>query len=141
MIREQQYINPIDFELSTALGIDLPTNGPAGATFKLNYLSIDQAFANAKNLLFTNKGERVMQPNFGCDLQNMVFEQVNEDIIELVESNIKTAFSYWLPYIYINKLEVEPYEDKNRINILFIMSLQGNKIDTRSIQFDVLNTQ
>ena len=79
MIREQQYINPIDFELSTALGIDLPTNGPAGATFKLNYLSIDQAFANAKNLLFTNKGERVMQPNFGCDLQNTVFEQVNEE--------------------------------------------------------------
>lgn len=140
MIREQQYINPIDFELSTALGLDLPINGPVGSIFKLNYLSIDQAFANAKNLLFTNKGERVMQPNFGCDLQNIIFEQVSEDIIELVESNIRTAFSYWLPYIYINKLEVVPYEDRNRINILFIISLQGNKIETRSIQFDVINT-
>ncbi|MSW51811.1 MAG: hypothetical protein F2817_13110, partial [Actinobacteria bacterium] len=49
-------INPIDFEPDVALGIDLPMINGAGAAFKLNYMSIDQAVANAKNLILTDKG-------------------------------------------------------------------------------------
>ena len=36
----------------------------------------EQAFSNIKNLLLTQKGERVGQPNFGSNLPSLLFEQV-----------------------------------------------------------------
>ena len=132
-------INPIDFELSTAIGIDLPMMSSAGSQFQQNYFSIDQALANAKNLLLTNRGERIMQPNLGCNLDNLLFQNITEDLIADTESFIKTSFNYWLPYIFINKLLVTPSEDQNSIYISLTISLTGNTIDTRSITLEILN--
>jgi phage baseplate assembly protein W len=132
-------INPIDFELSTAIGIDLPMMGSVGGLFQQTYFSIDQALANARNLLLTNKGERIMQPTLGCDLSNILFENITEDLVTSIESNVRSSFNYWLPYIFINELLVTPNEDQNRINLKMTISLNNNATDTRSIQLEILN--
>ena len=131
-------INPIDFEPSTAIGIDLPMMSNAGGLFQQNYFSLDQAVANAKNLLLTNKGERVMQPNLGCDLNKILFENITDDLVASIESTIRSSFNYWLPYIFINELLVMPSEDQNRIYLKLTISLNGNPIDTRSIQLEIV---
>ena len=132
-------INPIDFEPDVALGIDLPMINGAGAAFKLNYMSIDQAVANAKNLILTDKGERIMLPEFGCNLKSILFDPIDESINENLEVIIKDSFDYWLPYIFINSVIVTNNADRNRINILLSISLQDNKLDTRSIEIAVEN--
>ena len=132
-------INPIDFELSTAIGIDLPMMSSAGSQFQQNYFSIDQALANAKNLLLTNRGERIMQPRLGCNLDSILFQNITEDLVDDIESFIKTNFNYWLPYIVINKLLVTPSEDQNSIYLSLTISLSGNTVDTRSITLEILN--
>ena len=132
-------INAIDLEKDIALGLDLPIMGKSGTLFQLNYLSIDQALANAKNLLLTDRGERVMHPTFGCDLKNILFENLNDDLAITVEGNIARSFNYWLPYIFINELLVTPNEDQNRINLKMTISLNGNAADIRSIQLEILN--
>ena len=132
-------INPIDFEPNVALGIDLPMIAGAGAAFKLNYMSIDQAVANAKNLILTDRGERVMLPEFGCNLKSILFDPIDESINENLEKIIKESFDYWLPYIFINNVDVTNNPDTNRINILLTISLQDNKLDTRSILVAVEN--
>lgn len=133
-------IHPLDFEQDVAIGIDLPMIA-GGAAFKSNYTTLDQATANAKNLLLTNKGERIMQPDFGCDLNKSLFENITEDLTILVQDIIKSSFNYWLPYIFINELSVTPKEDENKIFIKLVISLEGNKFDTRSIQLELTNTQ
>lgn len=130
-------ISPIDFEKDVAVGIDLPMVGDYGSSFKLNYTSLDQAVANAKNLLLTNRGERVMQPEFGCDLSNILFENITAEVLSTVETNIRNNFDYWLPYVFINELNVTPDEDFNRIFISITISLEGNAFDTRSISLEV----
>jgi phage baseplate assembly protein W len=134
-------IHPLDFEPDIAIGIDLPMMAGAGAAFKLNYTTLDQAVANAKNLLLTNRGERIMQPDFGCDLRNTLFENITDDLYTKLEDRIRSNFDYWLPYIFINELLIVPGEDQNRIYITLIISLEGNKFDTRSIQLEVNNEQ
>jgi phage baseplate assembly protein W len=37
---------------------------------------------NLKNLIFTNPGERVMDPNFGVGFYNLLFENATDDILE-----------------------------------------------------------
>jgi len=134
-------IHPLDFEPDVAIGIDLPMMAGTGAAFKLNYTTLDQAVANAKNLLLTNRGERIMQPDFGCDLRNTLFENITEDLITKIEDRIKSNFDYWLPYIFINELSIIPSEDQNRIYVSLTISLEGNKFDTRSIQLEMINEQ
>jgi phage baseplate assembly protein W len=134
-------INPLDFEPDVAIGLDLPLVASHGSTFKLNYLSLDQALANAKNLLLTNKGERVMQPDFGCDLRKAVFDNITEEMVLKVDNTIRQAFSFWLPYVFINELVVDPNEDQNRVTVRLSISLVGNELDTRSIQLEIINQQ
>ena len=134
-------INPLDFEPDIAIGIDLPMMSSVGAGFQQTYFSLDQAVANAKNLLYTNRGERIMQPLFGCNLRAVLFENITEDMLLTIESTIKDSFKYWLPYIFINELSVEGDPDRNRILVTMSISLNGNTFDTRSIQVIVTNNQ
>ncbi len=134
-------INPIDLEPDVAVGIDLPMSRPSGADFKLNYTTIDQAVANAKNLLLTEKGERVMIPTFGCDIKKTLFENITEETIETLRQNIETNFATFLPYIFINELTITDDVDNNKMFIKMVISLQGNQFDTRPILVEINTTQ
>jgi len=128
----------IDNQSNIAIGLDLPTNSNQGSLFKMNYLTIDQALANAKNLIYTNHGERPMHPYFGCNLRAQLFENATEDLIDNIGNTIEENFKIWLPYIFINELLVEESElYSNRVNIRLVISLQNNQIDTRSIVLEV----
>lgn len=133
-------VDPIDLELNTAVGIDLPLVESRGSSFKLNYTSLDQAVANAKNLLLTDRGERVMQPEFGCDLRKSLFQQITDELVEEIDTRIRTSFAYWLPYIFINELKVIANPDRNNIGLSLSISLDKNKFSTRSIQLTLTLT-
>jgi phage baseplate assembly protein W len=110
--------------------------------FKLNYLTIDQAVANAKNLLFTNHGERPMLPTFGCNLRRVLFENATEELTSELEDSIRDNFQVWLPYIFINELVVDaPDLSPNRVDVSLTISLVGNQFDTRSIELQLETAQ
>ncbi len=134
-------INPIDLEPDVAVGVDLPMSRPNGADFQLNYTTIDQAVANAKNLLLTEKGERIMIPTFGCDIKKTLFENITEETIETLRQNIETNFATFLPYIFINELTITEDADNNKMFIKMVISLQGNQFDTRPILVEINTTQ
>lgn len=134
-------IDPIDFEPDIAVGIDLPMIAPKGTLFKQNYTTLDQAYANAKNLLLTNTGERIMQPNFGCNLRSFLFENMTEDSIAILEDNIRSGFQLWLPYVGISTLDIMPSEETKSLFVSLKIYLKGNDLDKRSINFEITNTQ
>ena len=49
--REEFTLEPMDFENDISLGLSLPFTEKSGKLFDLNYLSIDQAVTNLKNLI------------------------------------------------------------------------------------------
>jgi len=130
-------VNPVDLERNVALGLDLPLTGESGATFKQNYFTMDQAEANAKNLLLTEPGERVMLPEFGCGLKKTIFENLTTETMMTLESRIKNSFQTFLPYIFIRKLQLTPDEDRNTLFVQMDISLSELDFDTRSILLEV----
>lgn len=130
-------LNPLDVKKDVAIGLDLPLISDRGMSFKQNYTSLEQASANARNLLLTNQGERVMLPNFGCDLYRSLFDNMTEFFVEELKDKIKSQFDYWLPYVFINDLKIM-YNDNdpinvNRLLIQIVISLQNNKFETKTI--------
>ena len=131
----------LDFENDVAIGIDLPMGSFAGSQFQLNYTTINQAVANAKNLLLTNHGERPMRPTWGCNLRSVLFENSTDELVEAIEDTIRTNFEVQLPYINIADLMVARSQtNPNQINITLSINLIGNEFDTRQIDV-VLDNQ
>jgi len=130
-------VDPIDLELDTAIGIDLPMISSDGSTLAQTYLTIDAALANAKNLLFTNKGERIMHPDLGCDLRKSIFEFNDGILTTNIDTKIRSQFEFWLPYIFINELTITPSQDENSVFVKLVISLRGDEFNTRSISLQI----
>ena len=125
------------------LGIGINKSSDRGGIFAVNYTTLTQAKDNLKNLILTRKGERIMNPTFGCDIYKVLFEQMDGGLIESkIESTILDAVSNWLPYLSIDEI-IFDYDnndiDNNRIALDIKFSLISNPNLTETIQVNVNN--
>ncbi len=61
-------------------------------------------------ILGTAKGERVMRPDFGCGIHDLVFSPINTATVNLVEKSVREALTIWEPRIELIKVEVSSEE-------------------------------
>lgn len=61
-------------------------------------------------ILGTAKGERVMRPDFGCGIHDLVFASINTTTVTLVENSVREALTMWEPRIELIKAEVSTEE-------------------------------
>jgi len=99
-------VNPLDLQGNIAIGVSLPFNGLSGP-FNSTYSTKDQIKSNLINLLLTNKGERIMNPEFGCDLKRTLFEGITESTSELIKNLIITNIKIIIPEIQLTEILVE----------------------------------
>jgi phage baseplate assembly protein W len=67
-------------------------------------------------ILGTAKGERVMQPDFGCEIHDHAFDSVDGTTLTLIEGSVREALIEWEPRIDLNRVDAgrDP-ENPNRI--------------------------
>lgn len=58
-------------------------------------------------LLTTKIGERVMQPTYGCNLNDLVFESTNLTLLTYMKDLIENAILYHEPRIELEQLEID----------------------------------
>ena len=58
-------------------------------------------------LLSTRLGERVMQPLYGCNMDNIVFESVNLTLLTYLKDLVENAILYNEPRIELEKVEID----------------------------------
>lgn len=58
-------------------------------------------------LLGTMRGERVMLPQYGCNLDELVFENLDTRIKTLMEDKIESAILYHEPRIELEKVKLD----------------------------------
>jgi phage baseplate assembly protein W len=63
-------------------------------------------------ILGTAKGERVMRPDFGCDIHEFVFSTLNSSTLTLIQSAVKEALLLWEPRIEVLSVKIS----KERLN-------------------------
>ncbi len=50
-------------------------------------------------LLNTRRGERIMRPNYGCDLAQFAFESVNYSLLTRIQSEVLSAIKLYEPRV------------------------------------------
>lgn len=124
---------------NSAYGITLPVQRGNSGYFNQAFSSFEQAKSNLKNLLLTNKGERILQPDFGTGLQELLFEQITDDLEIQLESLITDSVNFWLPYIDIDEIVVDmsdEMKDRNTAGIHLKFSV-GGQFESQELTFTV----
>jgi phage baseplate assembly protein W len=130
-------VREIDRNDDIYVGIKFPLDySPEGFFYKTKTI-LEQAKSNMRNLLLTSKGERVMQPEFGSTLTDIIFDQ-GTDIPNRVDESIREATSSWLPYININDIVVIQ-GDSNVVDVSidFSVSLEPDSFETLTFNFNI----
>jgi len=82
-------------------------------------------------LMQTRPGERVMQPDYGCRLQDLVFEPMSGETEAAVETAISQAVLFFEPRIVLTAIEVS---SENWIEGEFLIRLEYRIKATNSRQ-------
>jgi phage baseplate assembly protein W len=112
-----------------AIGLSLPLQ-MGTATFNQTYDNLEQLKSNVKNLLLTNRGERLGLPTFGCGLQSLLFEPNDGELEDKIYNTIENAINYWLPQLLIDSIEItseDTDKDNNTINVSIVFTAKYNQ--------------
>jgi uncharacterized protein len=123
MIRKRQEYTllPEEVNKNTPIGIGIPFNAPG--IFKLNYTTREQIKTNLINLLLTNSGERVFNPEFGGGLKYYLFEQ--DSSIDTIESLIEDKVKRYVPQAYNISAKVTKDSSMNTVYVGINYSIDG----------------
>ena len=75
--------------------------------FVMNTKLEDSVYDNLKNILLTNRGERVMNPNFGANLKAILAEYGTKGFESEVMARINTAVKMFMPYVTLSTMQLE----------------------------------
>jgi len=80
-------------------------------------------------LMSTKPGERIMLPDFGCDLHKMVFESIDTTVLTQIKSMIQRSILFFEPRIILNDISVrmDENEDGRLLIELFYTIRKTNK--------------
>ena len=119
-----------------AIGISLPIQ-ITNTAFEQTFQTSEQVKSNIKNLLLTKKGERILQPEFGSGLQELLFEPNVDDFEGRIEDTINESLEQWLPYVTAEEIVVDSSDtlrDNNRINVSVKFRI-GDNTDLNVVTF------
>ena len=68
-------------------------------------------------ILSTSPAERIMQPNFGCELSQFLFEEISQGLITGIRGTISDAILYHEPRIDVDEIEIDESEEQGLLLI------------------------
>lgn len=79
--------------------------------------NVDSVRQSIRNLILTNKYERLKNPTFGCNIRRHLFEQFSPLTMQRIEEDIRQTVNGYEPRARIEEINITPSEDKNSIDI------------------------
>ncbi len=82
-----------------------------------------------RQILGTNPGERIMLPDFGSRLNELIFEP-NDDIFKsLIKTYVTDAIAVWEKRVKLTSIEILDQPDQHLVNIQIAYILISNQVE------------
>ncbi|MFE2213968.1 GPW/gp25 family protein [Streptomyces canus] len=83
-----------------------------------------------EQLLFTSPGERVMRPDFGCGLLDLVFAPNSPELVSTLELSVQASLQRWLgDLVEVVALDIEGDENVVRVHLSYVVRATGTVRD------------
>ena len=107
-----------------------------GMSFLLNVFTKDAAVVknenaikqSIKNLVLTQKGEKLFQPEIGSGVYELLFEPMDPFTADSIRDEIINTLGQYEPRITILEVDVEPNEDTNTFDVTVEYRIVGQPI-------------
>jgi phage baseplate assembly protein W len=81
----------------------------------------DDVASSLEMLLSTLRGERIMLPQYGCNLDELLFENLDTRMKTLMEDNIESAILYHEPRIQLETVKLDDSQELEGIVLIDIV--------------------
>ena len=118
-------------------------------TFQANPLNSDliaikneNAIARSvKNIVFTLPGEKFFQPNFGSQISQVLFENIDDITASVIVDEIKESIRNFEPRVELLDVQAFPNFDNNQFDVTIIYEVIGSDIPPQELQFALQPTR
>lgn len=85
------------------------------------------------NLFNTRRGQRILLPRYGVDLDGWLFEAVSKTTGEVLGDLLLDAIETWEPRVTVKKVKVIAEAEKNQYSIIISIGIPSLKYKTTTI--------
>ena len=132
-----------DTIVNSPVGIITPVTFDSvnGSMFEMSTDIADQIRDNLKNLISTNRGERLLLEDFGADLKELAYDFTSEDVTTEAINRIAVATGKFMPFVDLGTFEVSVDAGigdtiVNRIRIVY--SVPSLNIDDQVVEVSIV---
>lgn len=104
--------------------------------FDLNYSRAEKVKSDIMHVIFTPKGQRIRQPNFGTNLIRYIFNPSDMDTWGDIVSDIKETVKTWLPYCSVSDVEVSDAD--NGLTLYVLIRYTVSEIDGSTGNYELI---
>lgn len=85
-------------------------------------------------VLMTAPGERVMRPQFGCRIWDLLFEPITANLLGLICEAVRQALAQWEPRVEVTDVVATPAEDDGLVRVTIDYTVRSTN-DRRNLVF------
>ena len=102
------------------------------------YLDLDESYKDATkskvlHVLFTPKGQRLRDPNFGTDLIKYLFEPADGETFNRLKESIREDIKRYVPDVEFEDISIYYNDDNSRVVVVHYSVVKGNIIEKSSV--------
>ena len=96
---------------------------------------------SVKNIVFTVPGEKFFNENFGSDISESLFENINEISAAAIEDQIRLSIENYEPRVELISVKAIPNYDNNQFDAVITYMIIGTDIPPQELQFVLESTR
>ena len=96
---------------------------------------------SVKNIVFTVPGEKFFNENFGSDISESLFENINDISAAAIEDQIRLSIENYEPRVELISVKAIPNYDNNQFDAVINYMIIGTDIPPQEIQFVLESTR
>ena len=137
-VQETYNIQAVKAARKEVYGLNFPLGSNKDGTMFSKSSGLNMIKNSVHQLLLTERGERVMLPNYGCNLKKYLFQPLDESTFQSIRREIEISFRNYIVGAKIAKLGVFPTGDAgpaggNSLQVILTLKLDNSDLE----MFDV----
>ncbi len=116
------YTKPLSLNVRQWSDLDLDFTRHPVTNDVVRKLNVESIKRSVKNLILTNKYERLFHPEIGSGIASLLFELVSPTTATVLESTIRQTLNNYEPRIIINTITILGDIDRNGYNVTIVFT-------------------
>ena len=113
-----------------------PLNGDLIAIKNVNAIT-----RSIRNIVLTTPGEKFFDPDFGSNVSNLLFENVDDITASQIQEEIEFSINNYEPRVKLLSVEINPDFDNNSFDTIITYEVVGADVPPQALEFALQSTR